>query len=91
MDLRVKRAEILDKLTRMQQSAEKDGGMSSSVSKEFTSMLDQVDSMTKEIRILKNLMISSHHQHFTKMQPKEHCTMLTRCLQGVKGKKLILD
>ena len=51
MDLRVKRAEILDKLTRMQQSAEKDGGMSSSVSKEFTSMLDQVDSMTNEIRL----------------------------------------
>ena len=48
MDLRIKRAELLDKLNKLQN--EHGNGMTSQISKEFTNMLDQVDKISNEIR-----------------------------------------
>lgn len=48
MDLRIKRAELLDKLSKLQQ--DHGAGMTPQISKEFTNMLDDVDKMTNEIR-----------------------------------------
>lgn len=48
MDLRIKRAELLDKLSKLQNQY--GAGMSAAISKEFTNMLDDVDKITNEIR-----------------------------------------
>jgi HK97 family phage major capsid protein len=48
MDLRIKRAELLDKLNKLQQ--DHGNGMTPQISKEFTNMLDQVDKISNEIR-----------------------------------------
>ena len=48
MDLRIKRAELLDKLSKLQN--QHGAGMSAAISKEFTNMLDDVDKITNEIR-----------------------------------------
>jgi HK97 family phage major capsid protein len=48
MDLRIKRAELLDKLNKLQQ--DHGNGMTSQISKEFTNMLDEVDKISNEIR-----------------------------------------
>jgi hypothetical protein len=49
MDLKIKRAEILDKLVRMQNSAGTKG-MDTNVAKEFSNLLDEVDKITNELR-----------------------------------------
>ena len=48
MDLRIKRAELLDKLSKLQN--QHGAGMTAAISKEFTNMLDDVDKITNEIR-----------------------------------------
>jgi HK97 family phage major capsid protein len=48
MDLRIKRAELLDKLSKLQQ--DHGTGMTAAISREFTNMLDDVDKITNEIR-----------------------------------------
>lgn len=48
MDLRIKRAETLDRLNKLQNEYGSD--MSSAISKEFTNLLDEVDKMTNELR-----------------------------------------
>ena len=48
MDLRIKRAELLDKLNKLQN--EHGSGMTPQISKEFTNMLDDVDKITNELR-----------------------------------------
>ena len=48
MDLRIKRAELLDKLSKLQ--SQHGAGMTPAISKEFTNMLDDVDKITNEIR-----------------------------------------
>ena len=48
MDLRIKRAELLDKLNKLQQ--DHGSGMTAAISREFTNMLDDVDKITNELR-----------------------------------------
>ena len=48
MNLRIKRAELLDKLNKLQQ--DHGSGMTPQISKEFTNMLDEVDKITNELR-----------------------------------------
>lgn len=67
MDLRIKRAELLDKLNKLQN--EHGNGMSSQISKEFTNMLDQVDKITNEIRFneyVANAETTDGHQNETR-------------------------